>query len=104
MHQDRKPKEAQAAKIDRRIKHLDRAARVTIKAHRDNAGKTQIELAEYMGWTEDQQQNAESGKRGLRVSEFIVQAEGMGEDPRVLFESLLDWELTHRPSSKPKGK
>ena len=78
-------------KVALRIKELDRAVGIAVKASRIDRDRKQSQIADHMGWSAEIVSNIEQGRRTVTVSELILLAEAMGEDPQEVFRRILEW-------------
>ena len=78
-------------KVALRIKELDRAVGIAVKASRIDRDRKQSQIADHMGWSAEIVSNIEQGRRTVTVSELILLAESMGEDPQEVFRRILEW-------------
>jgi transcriptional regulator with XRE-family HTH domain len=78
-------------KVALRIKELDRAVGIAVKASRIDRDRKQSQIADDMGWSAEIVSNIEQGRRTVTVSELILLAEAMGEDPQEVFRRILEW-------------
>ena len=78
-------------KVALRIKELDRAVGIAVKASRIDRDHKQSQIADHMGWSAEIVSNIEQGRRTVTVSELILLAEAMGEDPQEVFRRILEW-------------
>lgn len=62
-----------------------------LKASREDADVTRIELAEWLGFTVNQVANLEYGRRELRVVDLIMIAQALRLDPEALLRRILRW-------------
>jgi len=87
------------AKVERRIQYWDRAVAVGIKLGRVGRELSQDQVAQLMGWSPDVISNIEKNRRTVTLSELIVLAEAMGEDPAQILQRILQWQPP-RPVAK----
>ena len=78
-------------KVALRIKELDRAVGIAVKASRIDRDRKQSQIADHMGWSAEIVSNIEQGRRTVTVSELILLAEAMGENPQEVFRRILEW-------------
>ncbi len=78
-------------KVALRIKELDRAVGIAVKASRIDRDRKQSQIADHMGWSPEIVSNIEQGRRTVTVSELILLAEAMGENPQEVFRRILEW-------------
>lgn len=67
------------------------AAATVIAASRKDAGLTQTDLAEAMGWKRSVIARLEAGERPLRFAEFMVLARVLKVSPETLLARVLKW-------------
>jgi len=67
----------------------DRAIGAMVAASRKARRITQQGLADEIGWTRNQVANLEHGRASVRVSQLIVIAKAVGEQPEKLFSRIL---------------
>jgi transcriptional regulator with XRE-family HTH domain len=68
-----------------------RALLAVLRASRADAGFTQREFAERLGWTKSKYAAVESGERRLDVVEFKHVAKTLKVDPVALFKRFANW-------------
>jgi transcriptional regulator with XRE-family HTH domain len=68
-----------------------RALLAVLRASRADAGFTQRELADRLGWTKSKYAAVESGERRLDVVEFKHVARTLKVDPVALFKRFANW-------------
>jgi transcriptional regulator with XRE-family HTH domain len=78
-------------KVALRVKELDRAVGIAVKASRIDRDRKQSQIADHMGWSAEIVSNIEQGRRTVTVSELILLAEAMGENPQEVFRRILEW-------------
>ena len=62
-----------------------------MRARRDAAGITQVQLAESLGWSHSAVTDVEAGRRRLNVFEFIDYVRALGCDPVQVFREAVDF-------------
>ena len=67
------------------------AAAVVIAASRRDAGLSQADLAEFMGWKRSVIARIEAGERPLRFAEFMAMARVLKVSPEALLARVLKW-------------
>jgi transcriptional regulator with XRE-family HTH domain len=77
--------------VKRERARWERIAATVLTATRKNMDISQQELAARTGWTRNMIANLESGRRSLRLSDFIVICQALGEDPDVVWLRILRW-------------
>lgn len=89
------PRPARQAEItsiaDTERKRLRRVSRVVLKALREDANVSQVELAGRLSWTRNQIANLETGRRGIEIYDFILIAKALRVDPRRALDMVLRW-------------
>jgi transcriptional regulator with XRE-family HTH domain len=81
----------QKAGVQSQLKRWGHAAATVIAASRRDAGLTQTELAEAMGWKRSVVARIEAGTRPLKFAEFMVLARVLKVSPEALLARVLKW-------------
>jgi transcriptional regulator with XRE-family HTH domain len=68
-----------------------RAVVTVVAASRRDAGLTQEQLADRIGWHRSRIAKIESGERRLDVAEFITIADALKMEPATLLSRVLSW-------------
>ena len=101
---DKKDRTARAAIIARRVKDMDEAYRVACKTIREDNGKTQQEIADYLGWTLERYANFEKGRKHISPGHISVLAAAMEEDVFVLHQVATDWASRRTRAQRGRDK
>jgi DNA-binding XRE family transcriptional regulator len=75
---------------DDRIR-LERVIRIVLSASREGLDVSQRELAEKLGWSRNQIANIETGRRAIRLTDFLIIAKALNIDPLALLHRVLRW-------------
>jgi transcriptional regulator with XRE-family HTH domain len=70
---------------------LERVIPVIMVGTRRDLDVSQSELARRMGWTRNMVANLESGRRSVRVTDFLLVAKALRVDPVSLLHRILRW-------------
>jgi transcriptional regulator with XRE-family HTH domain len=62
-----------------------------LRASRVDADVSQEELATQLGWTRNMIANLESGRRVVRLGDFVVIARALKIEPERLLRRILQW-------------
>ncbi len=65
--------------------------RVVIRASRQQASLSQRELGKRSHLSQDQVANLESGRRAIRMVDFLMIANALNLDPEILLRRILQW-------------
>jgi transcriptional regulator with XRE-family HTH domain len=104
MLEKKKDRTARAALIARRVADMDEAYRVACKTIREDNGKTQQAIADFLGWSLEQYANFEKGRKHISPGYIAVLAAAMDEDVFVLHQVASDWEARHRKVQRGRDK
>ena len=76
---------------------VQRAARTVLRALRDDADLTRAQLAQRVGYDEEQIKNIELGHRSIRLEDVVTWALALDKDPERILLEVLRWkEATRR--------
>ena len=70
---------------------LERVIPVIMVGTRRDLDVSQSELARRMGWTRNMVANLESGRRSVRLTDFLMVAKALRVDPVSLLHRILRW-------------
>lgn len=70
---------------------LERVIPVIMVGTRRDLDVSQTELARRMGWTRNMVANLESGRRSVRLTDFLMVAKALRVDPVSLLHRILRW-------------
>jgi transcriptional regulator with XRE-family HTH domain len=88
--------------VERGIARWERIISIVMIGTRKDRNISQERLADRVGRPRNSIANFESGRRPLRLAEFIVTCRALGEDPEVVLHRILRWEGNRgTPSRKP---
>lgn len=77
----------------------ERVTRIVLAGTRNDLDVSQRELAIRLGWTRNMIANLEAGRRGVRLSDFLLIATALNISPDTLLQRILRWGLSERRDS-----
>jgi transcriptional regulator with XRE-family HTH domain len=69
----------------------ERVTSIILAGTRRDLDVSQQELATRLGWTRNMIANLESGRRSLRLSDFLLIASALKINPEALLQRILRW-------------
>jgi transcriptional regulator with XRE-family HTH domain len=69
----------------------ERVTAIVLTGTRHEQDVSQQELANRLGWTRNMIANIESGRRSLRMSDFLLIARALNISPEILLQRILRW-------------
>jgi len=77
-----------------------RAAAAIIAATRRDKDMTQVEFGHRMGWSHDTVASVESARRKIEFGDLIMAANALEEDPNILVQRVLQWNVRDRRTTR----
>jgi transcriptional regulator with XRE-family HTH domain len=69
----------------------ERVTRIVLAGTRNDLDVSQQELATRLGWTRNMIANLETGRRSVRLSDFLLIASALNINPDTLLQRILRW-------------